>query len=59
MSPTSKPLIKKDTATGEMVAGFLDTETGVFTVDMEIKSDSDIDIFMEKYDLPVVIISKM
>ena len=31
-----KPLIRKNQSTGEMVAGFLDPESGVFEVAMEI-----------------------
>lgn len=54
-----KPLIRKNQSTGEMVAGFLDPETGVFEVAMEISDERDIDDFLEKYDLSVVMISKM
>ncbi len=54
-----KPLIRKNQSTGEMVAGFLDPETGVFEVAMEISDERDIDEFLEKYDLSVVMISKM
>ena len=35
-----KPLIRKNQTTGEMVAGFLDPETGVFEVAMEISDES-------------------
>ena len=45
--------------TGEMVAGFLDPETGAFDVVMEIEEEKDIDEFLEMYDLSVVMISKM
>ena len=41
-----------------MIAGFLDTDTGIFTPDMEITEDSDIDKFLEKHDLIMVMISK-
>ena len=54
-----KPLIRKNQSTGEMVAGFLDPETWVFEVAMEISDERDIDDFLEKYDLSVVMISKM
>lgn len=54
-----KPLIRKNQSTGEMVAGFLDPETGVFEVAMEITDERDIDEFLERYDLSVVMISKM
>lgn len=54
-----KPLIRKNETTGEMVAGFLDPETGAFDVVMEIEEEKDIDEFLEMYDLSVVMISKM
>ena len=40
-----KPLIRKSQMTGEMVAGFLDPETGAFDVVMEIEEEKDIDEF--------------
>ena len=54
-----KPLIRKNQTTGEMVAGFLDPETGAFEVAMEIDDERDIDEFLDRYDLSVVMISKM
>lgn len=54
-----KPLIRKNQTTGEMVAGFLDPETGEFDVAMEIGDERDIDEFLDRYDLSVVMISKM
>ena len=54
-----KPLIRKSQETGEMIAGFLDPETGVFEVAMEIRDERDIDEFLDCYDLSVVMISKM
>ena len=54
-----KPLIRKNQMTGEMVAGFLDPETGAFEVAMEIGDERDIDDFLDRYDLSVVMISKM
>lgn len=54
-----KPIIRKNTATGEMVAGFLDPQTGVFELVMEVNDERDIDTFLEEYDLSVVMISKM
>ena len=54
-----KPLIRKNQETGEMVAGFLDPETGVFEVAMEVVDERDIDEFLDRYDLSVVMISKM
>jgi hypothetical protein len=56
---TGKPLIRKNPCTGEMVAGFLDTETGVFKTVMEINDERDIDRFLNEYDLAVVMISKL
>lgn len=54
-----KPLIRKNQSTGEMVAGFLDPESGVFEAAMEITDERDIDEFLDRYDLSVVMISKM
>lgn len=54
-----KPMIRKNTVTGEMAAGFLDPQTGVFEPVMEINDERDIDTFLEDYDLSVVMISKM
>ncbi|MCI7791172.1 MAG: aspartate dehydrogenase [Lachnospiraceae bacterium] len=54
-----KPLIRKNQETGEMVAGFLDPETGVFEVAMDITDERDVDEFLDCYDLSVVMISKM
>ncbi|MEE1258392.1 MAG: aspartate dehydrogenase [Lachnospiraceae bacterium] len=54
-----KPLIRKNHENGEMVAGFLDPETGVFEVAMEVGDERDIDEFLDRYDLSVVMISKM
>ena len=50
---------KKNQSTGEMIAGFLDPETGIFETAMEINDERDIDEFLEEYDLSVVMISKM
>lgn len=57
-NPKKFPLIKKNMATGQMVAGFLNKETGIFTVDMDIDDEKDIDVFIEKYQLPVVMIAR-
>lgn len=54
-----KPMIRKSQSTGEMVAGFLNPETGDFQVAMEINEERDIDAFVDQYDLSVVMISKM
>lgn len=54
-----KPMIRKNQATGEMLAGFLNPLTGDFEVAMEINDEQDIDEFIDEYDLSVVMISKM
>ena len=56
---SGKAIIRKNQITGEMVAGFLNPLTGDFEMDMEIADEKDIDAFVEKYDLSVVMISKM
>ena len=52
----NKPFIRRNKDTGEMVAGFLNTDTGVFSVDTEIKSELDIDDFLDRYELSLVLI---
>ena len=42
-----------------MIAGFLDPVTNVYHTDMEIRDDKDIDTFLDKYNLPVIMISKV
>jgi hypothetical protein len=54
-----KPMIRQSLTTREMVAGFLNPVTGDFEVAMEIDDESDIDSFLDEYDLSVVMISKM
>ena len=46
-----KPIIRSSICTGEKVAGFKDIHTGKFTEVMLIKSDKDMMIFLEKYDI--------
>ena len=53
----NKPFIRRNKDTGEMVAGFLNTDTGVFSADTEIKSELDIDNFLDKYGLSVILIT--
>lgn len=53
-----KPLIRTNDI-GERVAGFLNVNTGEYKEDMKIKTDSDIDEFLEKHNLNVVMISKL
>lgn len=55
---TMKPVIKASICTGEQVAGFKDLHTGKFTEVMLIKNNSDIDEFMEMYDIAVAEITK-
>lgn len=55
----TKAIIRQNQVTGEMVAGFLNPETGDFETAMEIMDERDIDTFLETYDLSVVMISKM
>jgi hypothetical protein len=54
-----KPMLRQNQSTREMVAGFLNPATGEFEVDREICQESDIDAFLEAYELSVVMISKM
>lgn len=54
-----KPLIRKNKSTGEMIAGFLDPVSGVYHTDMEVANDKDIDTFLDKYNLTVVMVSKV
>lgn len=48
-----KPIIRSSICTGEKVAGFKDLNTGKFTEVMAIKSNKDLDIFLEQYDIEV------
>lgn len=48
---TKKPVIKCSICTGEQVAGFKDLQTGKFFDEMLIKSEKDLKLFMETYDL--------
>lgn len=48
-----KPIIRSSICTGEKVAGFKDVRTGKFTEVMLIKTDKDMDLFLEKYDISV------
>lgn len=47
------PVIRCSICTGEKTAGFKDIHTGKFMEIMVIRSDKDMDEFMEKYDVPV------
>ena len=48
-----KPIIRSSICTGEKVAGFKDLKTGHFTEVMAIKSNKDLDSFLEQYDIEV------
>ena len=45
------PVIKSSICTGEMVAGFKDIETGVFTDVMLLKGDADLEAFKKRYGI--------
>ena len=49
-----KPVLKCSICTGEQVAGFKDVETGKFTEVCLISSGTDLDLFMEKYNLAAI-----
>jgi len=46
-----KPVIRSSICTGEKVAGFKALESGKFTEMMLIRSDKDMKMFLEKYDV--------
>lgn len=48
-----KPIIRSSICTGEKVAGFKDIHTGKFTEVMAIKSNKDLDLFLEQYDIEI------
>ena len=50
---TLKPIIKSNMTTGVKVAGFIDLKTGDFIKTMLINNSSDIDFFLEKYEISV------
>ena len=47
-----KPVIRASICTGERVAGFRNIHTGKFTEVMLIRYDSDLEEFLELYDIP-------
>ena len=51
-----KPVIMRKTDKQEVTAGFMDLDTGEFCEVMVIRSDSDIDTFMNKYDLYLALV---
>ena len=48
---SKKPGIHASICTGEKVAGFKDLQTGKFHEVMVIRNDSDLQFFMQKYDV--------
>ena len=48
---SKKPVIHASICTGEKVAGFKDIQTGKFHEVMVIRNDSDLQFFMQKYDV--------
>lgn len=46
-----KPVIRTSICNGEQVAGFKDIHTGRFTEVMLIRSNKDMDLFLDKYDI--------
>lgn len=46
-----KPVIRSSICTGEKVAGFKDIHSGKFTDVMLIRNESDMDMFLKKYDI--------
>ena len=53
-----RPVIKSSICTGEKVAGFKDIKTGKFTEVMLIRDSKDMDLFLEKYNIPAGEIKK-
>lgn len=51
---TMRAVLKCSICNGEQVAGFKDKQTGHFTEVMLIKNGTDLDAFMERYDLSAV-----
>lgn len=49
-----RAVLKCSICNGEQVAGFKDKQTGHFTEVMLIKSEQDLDSFMEMYDLSAI-----
>lgn len=48
---SQKPVIRASICTGEKVAGFKEIHTGKFHDIMVIRNDSDLQAFMQKYDV--------
>lgn len=50
----TKPILKCSICTGEQVAGFKNIHTGKFEEVMLIRDGTDLDLFMEQYDLTTI-----
>lgn len=50
-SSLKTPVLRCSICTGETVAGFRNKESGKFTEDMLITSDSDLELFRKKYSI--------
>lgn len=53
-----KPVIRSSICTGEQVAGFKNIRTGKFSEVMLIRSDADLEEFLEIYSISAAEISK-
>lgn len=47
-----KPVIRSSICTGEQVAGFKNIHTGKFSEVMLVRTDADLEEFLELYDIP-------
>jgi len=47
-----KPVIRSSICTGEQVAGFRNIHTGKFSEVMLLRTDADLEEFLELYDIP-------
>lgn len=50
----SKPMIKRNEATQKLEAGFMDSETGIFSPVSEVEQEDHVKEFMKAYGLSVV-----
>ena len=53
-----RPVIRASICTGEQVAGFKDIHSGKFVEAMLIKDNSDMEVFLETYDISMDEVSK-
>lgn len=52
-----KPVIRSSICTGEQVAGFKNIHTGKFSEVMLVRTDADLEEFLELYDIPAAEVS--